>query len=276
MTSVNSLNLFGSVMLLVMVFYIGRWSREVTYNWIYGNIQDLGMRNSLSVFTQYTVVVIGLLIALNIIGINLTSLTVFAGALGVGIGFGLQHIANNFISGLILLAERPLRTKDWVTIGDKEGVVSQIGMRSVTLTTWDNQDVIIPNSDLTTTAFINWTRTNNIVRTVLMIGVHYKDDPHKAQKVIEEAVTMQPEVLLDPPPRIWLHDFGASSINFKVYYHMDVKQFGRLDIKSKVLFAIWDGLKDAGISIPYPQQDVYIQKLPDSSVTPGSGLPASE
>jgi potassium efflux system protein len=266
-TSVNSLDLFGSLLLLVMVFYIGRWSREVTYNWLYGNIRDLGMRNSLSVFTQYTVVVIGLLIALNIIGINLTSLTVFAGALGVGIGFGLQHIANNFISGLILLAERPLRSSDWVTIGDKEGVVSQIGMRSVILTTWDNQDVIIPNSDLTTTAFINWTRTNNVVRTMLLIGIHYKDDPHKAQKVIEEAVTMQPEVLLDPPPRIWLHEFGTSSIDFKVFYYMDVKQFGRLEIKSKVLFAIWDGLKDAGITIPYPQQDVYIKQLPEASRT---------
>jgi potassium efflux system protein len=275
-TSVNSLNLFGSLLLLLMVFYIGRWSREVTYNWLYGNIRDLGMRNSLSVFTQYTVVVIGLLIALNIIGINLTSLTVFAGALGVGIGFGLQHIANNFISGLILLAERPLRAKDWVTIGDKEGVVSQIGMRSVTLTTWDNQDVIIPNSDLTTNAFINWTRTNNVVRTVLLIGVHYKDDPHKAQKVIEEAVTMQPEVLLDPPPRIWLHEFGTSSVNFRVYYYMDVKQFGRLDIKSKVLFAIWDGLKDAGITIPYPQQDVYIRELPKSAGTPEFGEPVGE
>jgi len=268
-TSVNSLNLFGSLLLLVMVFYIGRWSREITYNWLYGNIRDLGMRNSLSVFTQYAVVVIGLLIALNIIGINLTSLTVFAGALGVGIGFGLQHIANNFISGLILLAERPLRAKDWVTIGDKEGVVSQIGMRSVTLTTWDNQDVIIPNSDLTTNAFINWTRTNNVVRTVLLIGVHYKDDPHRAQKVIEEAVTMQPEVLLDPPPRIWLNDFGTSSVNFKVYYYMDVKQFGRLDVKSKVLFAIWDGLKDADITIPYPQQDVYIRELPDGVAPTG-------
>jgi potassium efflux system protein len=266
-SSVNILNLFGSLLLLVLVFYIGRWAREITYSWLYGNIRDLGMRNSLSVFTQYAVVVIGLLIALHIIGINLTSLTVFAGALGVGIGFGLQNIANNFISGLILLAERPLRAKDWVTIGDKEGVVSQIGMRSVTLTTWDNQDVIIPNSDLTTTAFINWTRTNDVVRTVLLIGIHYKDDPHKAQKVIEEAVTMQPEVLLDPPPRIWLHEFGTSSIDFRVFYYMDVKQFGRLDVKSKVLFAIWDALKDADITIPYPQQDVYIKQFPkpDSS-----------
>jgi potassium efflux system protein len=187
---------------------------------------------------------------------------VFAGALGVGIGFGLQNIANNFISGLILLAERPVRTRDWVTIGDKEGEVSEIGMRSVTVTTWDNQDVIIPNSDLVTNAFINWTRTNNIVRTVLYIGIHYQDDPHKAQSVIEEAVTMQPEVSLDPPPRIWLHEFGPSSVDFRVHYYQDVKQFNRLDVKSKVLFSIWDSLKEAGINIPYPQQDVYIKEFP--------------
>jgi potassium efflux system protein len=261
-TSINSLNLFSSLLLLVLVFYLGRWARQITYGWLYSNIQDLGIRNSLSVFTQYAVVVLGLLIALNILGINLTSLTVFAGALGVGIGFGLQNIANNFISGLILLAERPVRTSDWVTIGDKEGEVSEIGMRSVTVTTWDNQDVIIPNSDLISNAFINWTRTNSIVRTVLYIGIRYQDDPHKAQKVIEEAVAMQPEVVLDPSPKVWLMEFGASSVDFRVHYHVDVKQFNRLETKSKVMFAIWDALKEAGIGIPFPQQDIYIKELP--------------
>lgn len=267
-TSVNSLDLLGSLLLLVLVFYSGRWVREITFSWLYSNIRDLGIRNSLSVFTQYAVVVIGLLVALSVIGIDLTSLTVFAGALGVGIGFGLQNIANNFISGIILLAERPVRSRDWVTIGDKEGEVSQIGMRSVTLTTWDNQDVIIPNADLVSNAFINWTRSNNVVRTVLFIGIHYQDDPHQAQAVIEEAVTMQPEVSLDPPPRIWLHEFGASSVDFRVHYYLDVKQFSRLEVKSKVLFAIWDALKEAGISIPYPQQDIYIKEMPGRGMQP--------
>ncbi len=261
-TSINSRNLLGSLLLLVLVFYTGRWAREVTYGWLYGNVKDLGIRNSLSVFTQYAVVVIGLLIALNILGINLTSLTVFAGALGVGIGFGLQNIANNFISGIILLAERPVRAKDWVTIGDKEGEVSQIGMRSVTVTTWDNQDVIIPNSDLVSNAFINWTRSNNVVRTVLIIGIHYKSDPHMAQKVIEEAVSMNPAVSLIPPPKVWMSEFGASSVDFRVHYYMDVKLFSRLEVKSQVMFAIWDALKEADIGIPYPQQDVYIKELP--------------
>lgn len=259
---ITGLDLLRSLVLLVLVFYLGRWAREVTYGWLYGTIRDLGIRNSLSVFTQYAVVVVGLLIALNIIGIDLTSLTVFAGALGVGIGFGLQNIANNFISGLILLVERPVRTKDWVTIGDKEGEVSQIGMRSVTVTTWDNQDVIIPNADLVSNAFINWTRTDSQVRTVLIIGIRYQDDPHHAQTVIEEAVAMVPEVSLTPGPRVWLSEFGPSSVDFRVHYYMDVEAFGRFEVKSKVLFAIWDALKGAGIGIPFPQQDIYIKELP--------------
>lgn len=267
---IDTLDMMGALLLLVTVFYIGRWSREVTYSWFYSRVKDLGIRNSLSVFTQYTVVVIGLLIALNILGIDLTSLAVFAGALGVGIGFGLQNIANNFISGLILLAERPVRSKDWVTIGDKEGEVSQIGMRSVTVTTWDNQDVIIPNSDLISNAFINWTHTNNVVRTVMVIGISYRADPHLAQKVIEEAVVMHPEVSLDPPPRVWLLEFGASSVNFRVHYYIDVKAFSRLEVKSRVLFAIWDALKEAGIEIPFPQQDIYIKELPGTR--PAAGL----
>jgi potassium efflux system protein len=155
-----------------------------------------------------------------------------------------------------------------VTIGDKEGEVSQIGMRSVTVTTWDNQDVIIPNSDLVSNAFINWTRSNNVVRTVLFIGIHYDNDPHQAQKVIEEAVTMNPAVSLIPPPQVWLSEFGASSVDFRVHYYMDVKQFSRLEVKSQVLFAIWDALREAGIQIPYPQQDVYIKELPGSAPDP--------
>ena len=261
-TAINGQNLLGSVLLIAFVFYLGRWSREITYGWLFSHILDLGVRNSLSVFTQYSVVLVGLLISLNVLGINLTSLTVFAGALGVGLGLGMQSIANNFISGLILLAERPIRTKDWVTIGDKEGEVAEIGMRSVTVTTWDNQDVIIPNSELTSSAFINWTRTNNVVRTVLIIGIRYQDDPHKAQTIIEEAVIMQPEVSLEPKPLVLLTEFAASSVNFRVQYYLDVMQFSRLRVKSSVMFAIWDALKESGIGIPFPQQDIYIKELP--------------
>ncbi len=205
---------------------------------------------------------IGLLLSVNLLGIDLTSLAVFAGALGVGIGFGLQNIANNFISGLILLAEHPIRVGDRVTIGDYEGEISAIGIRSTTLTTWDNQDVVIPNAELISNAFFNWTLSNPLVRTVLKVGISYAADPRQAKQVIEEAVSMQPEVLLDPAPRVQLINFGDSSVDFRVLYYMDVTQFGRMEIKSRVMFAIWDALKEADIEIPFPQCDIHIRELP--------------
>jgi potassium efflux system protein len=264
---IDVLDLLIALLLLVLVVYLGHWARHVTYSWVYTSIVDLGIRNSLSVFTQYAMVVVGLIIVLNTLGIDFTSLTVFAGALGVGIGFGLKNIADNFISGIILLAERPIRTNDWLTLDGNNGTVSRIGMRSVTLTTWDNQDVIIPNSNLISNAFTNWTRSDSLVRTVFVVGVRYQDDPHQAQTIISEAVTLQPEVSLDPPPQVWLSEFGASSVDFRVHYYVDIAQHVLLDIKSKVMFAIWDALKEANIGIPFPQQDIYIKELPTDKGT---------
>lgn len=239
------------------------WIRQFTYRWLYAGVLDLGIRNSLSVFTQYAFVLIGLLIALNVLGVNLTSLAIFAGALGVGIGFGLQNIANNFISGLILLAERPIRTSDWVTIGANEGEVKRIGIRAVTVTTWDNQDVVIPNAEIITTPFINWTLSDDIVRTVIFMGISYNNDPHQAMQVIRDAVQAYPAVLKEPPCRVWLREFGNSSVDFRIHYHINVRLHSRLEVKSEVMLRIWDALKEAGISIPFPQQDVYIKELPE-------------
>jgi len=264
-TEVDLAHLLLFLVVALGSFPAGGWIRRLSFNWLYAGIGDRGVRNSLAVFSQYVAVLIGLLLAINLLGINLTSLAVFAGALGVGIGFGLQNIANNFISGLILLVERPIRVGDWVTIGNHEGEISAIGIRSTTVTTWDNQDVVIPNAELISNAFINWTLSNPLVRTVLNVGISYAGDPHAAQQVIEEAVSMQPEVLLDPPPRVQLINFGDSSVDFRVLYYIDVNQFGRMVIKSKVMFAIWDGLKEANIEIPFPQRDIHIRELPPNA-----------
>ena len=261
--NVTALHLFSALVLAFFIVYLGIWSRRLTYDLLYLKIRDRGLRNSLSVFTQYTIIVVGLLVALNLLGIDLTSLTVFAGALGVGIGFGLQNIANNFISGLILLAERPVRTDDWVSTGEHQGRIKRIGMRSLVLTTWDNQDVIIPNAQLITNPVTNWTLSDTLVRTVFEVGIRYQDDPHRAKQVIEEAVSMQPAVSLERPPRVLLSEFGDSSVNFRVEFFATVeRQSERLKIKSEVMLAIWDALKEADIGIPFPQQDVYIKELP--------------
>ncbi len=271
---VTLFNVAATLFLLVLVFYVGVLARQVAYFLFYRNVTDRGLRNSLSIFTQYAVLVIGVLIALNTMGFNLTSLTVFAGALGVGIGFGLQNIANNLISGLILLAERPVRIEDWIAIGDKQGVITRIGIRSLTLRTWNNQEVILPNAQLITEPVTNWTLSDRLIRTVFQVGIHYHDDPHQAREVLLDAVSMVPEVSLDPAPRVYLTEFGSSSVNFRVEFFSESDgQAGQLSVKSQVMFAIWDALKDADIGIPFPQQDIYIKELPSGQESGPSPLP---
>lgn len=264
--TITLIDLVSSIFFFLLFFYLSLLARQITYAWLYKNVNDRGLRNSLSVFTQYAILVTGVLVALNVIGINLTSLTVFAGALGVGIGFGLQNIANNLVSGLILLAERPVRVEDWVTVGDSQGVISRIGLRSLVLTTWDNQDIIIPNASLITSPVTNWTLSDNLIRTVFFVGVCYQDDPHRAKKVILEAVAMVPEVSLERKPRVFLTEFADSSVNFRVHFFSDLTdQHSRLAVKSKVMFAIWDALQDADIGIPFPQRDIYIKEMPNDN-----------
>jgi potassium efflux system protein len=218
------------------------------------------------------------------LGIDLTTLAIFAGALGVGIGFGLQNIANNLVSGIMLLIERPLRSGDIVNIGNREGLVTRIGMRSLTIKNWDYQDVIIPNSEVISNAFTNWTHSDNVLRTKLTIGVSYDNDPHQAMQVIEQVLKAHPAVLKNPAPGVWLSDLAPSSINFHVQYYFDLKQHNGLEVKSQILFNLWDRLKAAGIRIPYSQQDLYIKELPETirvaapqeDVTPVRRMPGSE
>ena len=256
--------------ILLVVIWLGQWSRAVTYRWLFSRIGDLGVRHSLSVFTQYAVVLIGLLVMLRIIGINLTTLAVFAGAVGVGLGLGLKDLANNFISGLFLLIERPLRSGDIVKIGAHEGEVSSIGMRSLTLRTFDNQMVIIPNSTVTNDAFTNWTHQDRVLRTTLVIGISYDSDPHTAKAIIERTLREHEAVLDEPEPSVLLWEFADSSINFRVYYFVDIGQHSGLKTRDQLLFTIWDSFKNAGISIPYPQRDLYIKAWPGTGEAAGS------
>lgn len=254
--------LFFTLLLTLLVFRAGRWARMIAYSWAYSRITDMGIRHSLSVFTQYALVLAGLLIALRLLGIDLTTLAIFAGALGVGIGFGLQNIANNFISGILLLIERPLRATDIVRVGQHEGEVTHIGMRSITVKTWDNQEVIMPNADVISTAFTNWTRNDDVVRTVLEIAIGHDNDPRRAKEIMEAVLNGHSAVLRDPQAEVWLKDFNGGIVNFHLQYFSDLRRRSRLEVRSEVLFELWDALKAAHINIPYPQQDLHIRTLP--------------
>ena len=259
------LKTLGLALLTVIVAIWGAgWSKQVSYRWLYTGVQDQGIRSSLSTFTQYIVVVLGLFLAMEIIGLDLTALKVFAGALGVGIGFGMQTIVVNFISGILLLIERPLATTDLVNVDKYEGEVTHIGIRSLTVKTFDNQEVIIPNSSVITKPFTNWTRSDDIMRTVLMVGISYNDDPHQAVKLIKDIVTSHPAVLIDPGSKVLLWEYGDSALMLRVQFHTRIRgSIGRSDVRSQILFGIWDAFKQAGITIPYPQRDVYMHNVDD-------------
>jgi len=273
--SINLWLILVTVATFLGVIRLGQWSRAVTYRWIFSRITDLGARHSLSVFTQYLIVLIGILLVLRLLGLNLTTLTVFAGAVGVGIGFGMQAIANNFVSGLLLLVERPLRSGDIVEIGNYNGEVTRIGMRSLIIKTWDNQEVIIPNSEVVTNAFINWTHSDNIMRTVLTIGVSYEADPHQVQGLLEQILENHPDVLDEPEWTVLLWEFGESALNFHIQYYSDLRQSSRLKVRASILFMIWDALKQAGIEIPYPQRDLHLKGWPPVvSAVPPAAVPS--
>ncbi|QQS54001.1 MAG: mechanosensitive ion channel [Candidatus Competibacteraceae bacterium] len=261
-----------TITILLVVIWLGQWSRAISYRWVLSHISDLGVRHSLSVFTQYAVVLVGLLFILRVVGIDLTTLAVFAGAVGVGIGLGMQSLANNFVSGLLLLIERPLRTGDIVQVGTHLGEVTSIGMRSLTVQTFDNESVIIPNAEVIGNAFTNWTHGDRVLRTILWVGISYDADPHQAQKIIERILREHPAVLAEPEPLALLWDFADSSVKFRVQYFIDLGRDHLLKTHNEILFTVWDRFKEAGIRIPYPQQDLYLKEWPASS--PAGLIPA--
>lgn len=267
-TSISIGNILLSTFTLWGVFWFSSWSKRVTYRWIYSHISDLGVRSSLSIFTQYIVLITGLLITMKVMGIDLTTVVVLLGGLGVGIGFGLQNIANNFISGILLLIERPLRTGDIVNVGGNEGRVTQIGIRSLTIKTWNEQEVIVPNSEVITSSFINWTHSNQILRITLYIGISYEDNPHQAKRMIQHILDNAVGILRDPAPTVILWEFADSAISFRIDYYFDLIDSSGFVTRDSILFEIWDVFKTANITIPYPQRDIHVHRPPRSEISP--------
>ena len=242
-----------------LVFWIAAWSRRVTYTVVLRKVKDIGIRQSLSVFAQYVVIVLGVLLTLTAVGFDVTTLTVFAASLGVGIGFGLQNVVNNFISGILLLVERPLRLGDIVTVGGASGTVSQIGIRSMRMRTFDEFDLIVPNSALISDTFTNWTRSNSLMRVILAVGISYNDDPPTAIRIIEEILGEHPGIAPNPAPMVTVEQFGASSVDLRLCYYIDLRgSYSGFVTKSEVLTKIRDRFAEAGLSIPFPQRDVHI------------------
>ncbi|OAI46649.1 hypothetical protein AYO45_06245, partial [Gammaproteobacteria bacterium SCGC AG-212-F23] len=248
-----------------LIFWGGRWTREFSYRLLLARIKDLGLRDSLAILTQYFVILIGLLVAMKIVGIDFKMLTVVAGAFVFAVGLGLRDLANNFVCGFLLLLERPLRVGDTIEINGFEGDVVHIGSRAVTIRTIDHMEVMVPNAEIFSKTFLNWTAKDTIVRSIISLHVDHHDQPLFVQKLILETLASIKEVLTDPEPEALLKEMNEGDMEFEVRYHINVRHVkSRISMRSQVMLALWHAFEKHGIKMPAKLHEIRVQQ---------SGLP---
>ena len=220
---------------------------------------DVGARLAVASITRYVFLLLGLLVILQTAGIDLTALHVLAGAVGIGVGFGLQNVVSNFISGLIIMFERPIKIGDRIVVDNVEGDVVEIGARSTKVLTNDNIMIIVPNSKFITENVVNWMYNDASVRFRIPVGVAYGTDVRKVEKILLEVAKAEPDVLDDPPPAVRFLGFGDSALNLELraWSTKAVNRKGRLI--SALNFAIYDKFREHGVEIPFPQRDLHIR-----------------
>jgi len=241
-----------------LTYLLSRFIRFVLREDVYPRTQvTRGISYAISSLLNYGILTLGFLLALGVLGLDLTKVTVLAGAFGVGIGFGLQSIVNNFVSGLILLFERPIQVGDTVEIGDLLGEVSRIGIRASTVRTWRGAEMIVPNAQLVTERVTNWTLSDRRRRIDLPVGVDYRSPPAKVVQALEAVARGHPQILKDPAPQAVFIAFGDSSINFEL--RAWTNRFEQWPtIRTELAAAVYEALPAAGMTLPFPQREVRI------------------
>jgi small-conductance mechanosensitive channel len=255
-----ALLIFGSI------FMVSSWVKsQMENNWLKLTSMGQGARDAVVTITGYVMFLIAILAGLSAAGFNFGNIAIIAGALSVGIGFGLQNIVNNFVSGLILLFERPVRKGDWIMVGGTEGYVKDIQIRSTRIQTFDRSDVIVPNSELISNQVTNWVLSSRYGRAIIPIGVAYGTDVERVREILYEIVEDMPEVVksgIVPKPKVLFREFGDSSLNFELRVFLNNID-NRLSAISEINFAIDKAFKEHGIEIPFPQRDLHVKSLPD-------------
>lgn len=228
---------------------------------------DSGARDAVVTISGYVMFLISIIIGLSVAGFNFGNIAIVAGALSVGIGFGLQNIVNNFVSGLILLFERPIRKGDWIEVGSTAGYVQNIQIRSTLIRTFDNSDVIVPNSELISNQVTNWMLSSKRGRAIVPVGVAYGSDIERVKEILLKIADENDQLIngiSQWAPKVLFRAFGASSLDFELRVFLK-EVSGRLGVISDLNFAIDKAFKEANIEIPFPQRDVHVKTLPDKN-----------
>lgn len=259
-TDFSVVTVLSVVFAIVAIIWVSAKLRSVLVSRILKHYRvDEGVADATGTIFRYLFVTVGLAITVESVGIDLSSLQIVAGALGVGIGFGLQNITNNFISGMIILFERPIKVGDRIEVGNLEGNVVDISARATTVVTNDNVSVIVPNSDFITKQVINWSHNDRLARFRFAVSVSYNEDPALVKKALLEVVAENSGVLKHPEPDVLFDSFGDSSLDFML--RVWTKEY--IDrprvLKSQLYFAIFKKFAAYGIEIPYPQRDIHIR-----------------
>ncbi|HKJ88014.1 MAG TPA: mechanosensitive ion channel domain-containing protein, partial [Gammaproteobacteria bacterium] len=239
------------------IFYLGRWLRSgLHYRILPRFTADMGLRNSISSLVFYTVLVVGAFIAISVAGFDLTNLAIIAGALSVGIGFGLQNIINNFVSGLILLFERPIKVGDVVEYQQQWAEVLHIRVRSTVVRTYDRAELIVPNSELVSSTVTNWTHSDYRTRLIINVGVAYGSDTALVRDLLLRVARDHPQVYKEPDAQVLFKDFGDSALLFELRCFTHLDNVPR--VPSDLRFRIDEVFREHGITIPFPQRDIHV------------------
>jgi small-conductance mechanosensitive channel len=218
--------------------------------------------------SSVAILVVAFFVGIDLLGIDLTAFTVFSGAFGLAIGFGLQKTFGNLIAGIILLMDRSVKPGDVITVGDTFGHVSKIGVRAVSIVTRDGKEHLIPNENLMTQEVENWSYSSRDVRVHIPVGISYDCDLPLAQKLMIEAAKGAKRVKDTPPPTVWLRAFGESSVDHEILVWIADPEAGVGSVRSEVLNRVWSAFKDNGIVLPNPQRDIHIKDWPAPPVDP--------
>jgi small-conductance mechanosensitive channel len=260
----------GDVLVFVFIIWLTLWISRMIRIVVEGEVAPRvkarrGVPAAVSLIFRITIITIGFLLAIGAAGVEMSKLAILLGALGVGIGFGLQNIFNNLISGIIIAFERPINEGDIIEIGGNWGTVQQIGIRATTIRTFEGAEVVIPNGNLISNELTNWTLTDQQRRAELLVGVKYGTDPEKVLQILRQCADTHSEVLKEPKPIALFTSFGESSLDFRLLFWIPNAD-NRLRIQSDMAVMVNRALAEANIEIPFPQRDVHFKTI-DQSIT---------